>query len=52
MFKEDELRKVIGALDHIRPIAIVPIGHSESKERPRPRKPLAEIVYYKEYLRR
>ena len=46
MFKENDLRNVIGAPKHIRPVAIVPIGHTKSKEKSKPRKPLAELVYY------
>lgn len=33
-------------LEHVKPVAIIPIDHTNSKEKPRPRKPLKELVHH------
>jgi nitroreductase len=46
MFREDALRESFNIPEHLTPVSIIPIGHTNSKEKPRPRKPLTEIVYH------
>jgi nitroreductase len=45
MFNEGKLRTALNIPQNIKPVAIIPVGHTESKEKPRPRKPLTELVY-------
>jgi nitroreductase len=49
MYREDALSKVINLPSTIRPVAIVPIGYTQSKEQPRPRKPLNELIHHERY---
>ena len=49
MYREEALSKVINLPPSIRPVAIIPIGHTQSKEQPRPRKPLKELIHYESY---
>jgi nitroreductase len=49
MYREDALSKILNLPSTIRPIAIIPIGHTTSKEKPGPRKPLEELVHYERY---
>lgn len=45
MFKEEKLRDALNIPPDIKPVAIVPVGHTKSKEKPRPRKPLQELIH-------
>jgi nitroreductase len=49
MYREDALSQVLNLPATIRPVAIVPIGHTTSKEKPRPRKPLQDLIHYETY---
>jgi nitroreductase len=49
MFREDALRKSFDIPIHIIPVAIIPVGHTKSKEKPRKRKSLEEIVYQEKF---
>jgi len=44
-FKEEKATEVLSIPTGLRPIAIIPIGHAAEKPRPRPRKPLEEIIH-------
>ena len=46
MFREEALRELFKVPAHIKPVAIIPVGHTKSKVKPRKRKTLAQIVYY------
>jgi nitroreductase len=46
MFNEDFLREAFNIPSHIKPVAIIPIGHTKSKEKTRKRKPIEELVFY------
>jgi hypothetical protein len=46
MFREDALRVSFNIPVYLKPFAIIPIEHTNSKEKPRPRKPLTELVYH------
>lgn len=49
MYREEALSKVLNLPATIRPVAIIPIGHTKSKEQPRPRKPLEDLIHYETY---
>ncbi|MEO0073832.1 MAG: nitroreductase family protein [candidate division WOR-3 bacterium] len=48
-FIEEEVRKVLQIPAGVKPIALTPIGYPAKETRPRPRKPLTEIVCYDRY---
>ncbi len=48
----EEVRRIIGAPDHLTPVAILAIGWPAEKPRPRPRRSLEEIVHLETYGRR
>jgi len=48
-FLENEVKKVLEIPDHVRPVAIIPIGVPGEKPSPRPRIPLDEVVHYEKY---
>jgi len=49
LFDEDSLRDAFQIPTHLKPVAIIPIGHTKSKEKPRKRKQLKEFVFYKAF---
>ena len=51
MFEEEKLRDSLNIPPEIKPVAIIPVGHTRSKEKPRPRKPLEELVHYETFQR-
>lgn len=48
-FKEEDARKVLNTPSHVRPIAIIPIGHPAEKPEARARRPLNEIVHHEAF---
>lgn len=44
-FKEDEIKKVINAPPHIKPVALIPIGYPNESPPPRDRRPVSEIMH-------
>jgi len=44
-FNETEARKLLNAPLNVRPVAIIPVGYPAEKPKPRPRRPLTEIVH-------
>ena len=44
-FSEEEIRKVINAPAHMRPVALIPIGVPAESPKARPRRPAAEVVF-------
>jgi nitroreductase len=48
-FKEEEVRKVLGIPDGVKPVALTPLGYPAQEPKPRERKPLAEIVCFDRY---
>jgi nitroreductase len=49
-FKEDEVKEILGIPEHIRVVAMSPLGYPTHKSPPRPRKDFAEIVCFEEYV--
>jgi nitroreductase len=45
MFREEALRDFFNIPLHVKPVAIIPVGHTRSKENLRPRKVLSELVF-------
>jgi len=48
-FDEEKARDAVGAPRHIRPVALVPIGHPAEKGVPRRRLPLDSIVHWEKW---
>ena len=44
-FKEDEIRKVINAPKHMRPVALIPVGYPNESPDARPRRPIGEVMH-------
>ncbi len=49
MFRTTALSQALNLPPEIIPIAIVPIGHTTSKEKPPPRTPLKDLIHYEKY---
>jgi len=49
LFDEELVKEILNLPKGIRPVAIIPIGHTKSKAKPTPRKPLEEFVYYETF---
>ncbi len=48
-FNEDKLRVTLNIPSHVKPVAIIPIGHTKSNEKPRPRKLLKDLVHHEKF---
>jgi len=48
-YTEAEVRRVLAIPENVKPIALTPLGHPARESKPRPRKPLTEIVCYDKY---
>jgi nitroreductase len=48
-FGEAEVREVLSIPEGVKPIALTPLGYPARESKPRPRKPLSEIVCYDRY---
>jgi len=46
LFNQETLREDLQIPSYLIPVAIIPVGHTQSKEKPRKRKPLKDIVFY------
>ena len=44
-FREEEIRKVINAPPHMKPVALIPVGYPNESPRARSRRPSSEVVY-------
>jgi len=51
-FNEAEARKLLNTPLNVRPVAIIPVGYSAEKPKPRPRRPLTEIVHHEKFGRK
>ncbi|MBE3116347.1 nitroreductase family protein [Candidatus Bathyarchaeota archaeon] len=50
-FKEDEVKKVINAPKHIRPVAMIPIGYPNESPAARSRRPVKELIHKEAFSR-
>lgn len=48
-FREDAVRKILGIPEHVRPVAIIPIGVPGERPSPPPRIPLRKVVHFEKY---
>jgi nitroreductase len=48
-YTEAEVKKVLAIPDNVKPIALTPLGYPARESKPRPRKPLSEIVCYDKF---
>jgi len=48
-FSEHEVRRVLEIPEHVRPVAIIPIGKPAEKPSPPPRIPLSELIHREKY---
>ena len=46
LFREEKVREVLNVPTNVRVVAMTPLGYAAEERRPRPRKAMAEIVYY------
>jgi nitroreductase len=49
MFREEKLRDALKIPAKIKPVAIIPVGHTKSQEKSRPRRPLEELVHHETF---
>ncbi|HBP63505.1 MAG TPA: nitroreductase [Desulfosporosinus sp.] len=49
LFSEDKVRAALNVPANVRVVAMTPLGYAAEERRPRPRKAMAEIVYYEKY---
>jgi nitroreductase len=45
----DRVREIVGAPEHLYPVALFAVGYPDEKPEPKPRKPLSEIVHLESY---
>jgi nitroreductase len=48
-FDEHKVAEILGVPEHIRPVAIIPIGYPDQDPRERPKVPLEELVHYEKW---
>ncbi len=48
-FSEEEVRRILGIPEHIRPVALIPLGRPAEHPSPPPRRPLSSVVHYERY---
>jgi nitroreductase len=51
-FNEAEAKKLLSTPVNVRPVAIIPVGYPAEKPKPRPRRPLTEIVHHEKFGRK
>jgi len=51
-FQEEEARRVLNIPNNIRPVAIIPVGHSAQKPEAPERRPLSEIIHHETFGRK
>ncbi len=49
LFDEEQVGEALNLPDGVRPLVLIPTGHTKSKAKPKPRKPLEEVVRYESY---
>jgi len=48
-FNEEEISSILSLPEHVRPLAIIPIGKPREKPAPRKRRPLHDIIHYEKW---
>jgi len=48
-FDEERARKILGTPEHIRPVAIIPVGYPDQNPKERPKLPMNELVHYEKW---
>ena len=46
LFSEDQVKEALNFPKGMRPVVIIPLGHTKSKTNPKPRRPLKDVVNY------
>jgi nitroreductase len=49
LFSDEQVREALNLSKGIRPVVIVPLGHTKSKTKPKPRRPLKDVVKYETF---
>jgi nitroreductase len=49
LFSDEQVREALNLPKGMKPVAIIPLGHTKSKTNPKPRKPLKDIVHYETF---
>lgn len=52
LFDEEQVRKALNLPEGVRPLVLIPTGHTNLKAKPKPRKSLNEVVRYEYYQNR
>lgn len=48
-FSESEVKEILEIPEHVRPVALIPIGEPKENPPPRPRIPLEKVVHHEKY---
>ena len=48
-FSEERVREALDIPDNVRVVAMTPLGYASEERNPRPRKGMAEIVFYEKW---
>jgi nitroreductase len=46
LFSDDQVKEALSLPKRMRPVVIIPLGHTKSKTSPKPRRPLKDVVNY------
>jgi nitroreductase len=46
LFSDEQVKKALSLPKGMRPVVIIPLGHTKSKTNPKPRRPLKDVVNY------
>ena len=49
LFSEDQVKEALALPKNVRPLVIVPLGHTKSRTNPKPRKLLKDVVNYEKF---
>ncbi|MGD2249233.1 MAG: nitroreductase family protein [Candidatus Methanofastidiosia archaeon] len=51
LFDEELIKEPLKIPKDVKPVAIIPLGHTKSKAKPTPRKPLEDVVFFETFER-
>jgi nitroreductase len=49
LFSDEQVKEALNFPEGMRPVAIIPLGHTKSKTNPKPRCPLKDIVNHETF---